>query len=298
MNAVSQATARPGPFADLNAAQRTAVEHGQGPLLVIAGAGSGKTKTLSARVARLIRDGADPNRILLLTFSRRAAADMIKRVGIIGAQAAGVSAEIHLPWAGTFHAIGAKLLRDLAPMIGLSADFSIHDRGDSGDLMGLVRHERGFGQTTKRFPTKGTCLAVYSRALNAEEDLDAVLAQSFPWCRGWQKELGALFAAYVEAKQKQSVLDYDDLLFYWAELMALPGLAAEVAARFDHVLVDEYQDTNRLQARILLALCPNGAGLTVVGDDAQSIYSFRAATVRNILDFPTNFDPPATIVTL
>jgi DNA helicase-2/ATP-dependent DNA helicase PcrA len=164
--------------------------------------------------------------------------------------------------------------------------------------MNLARHELGLTKTESRFPTKATCLAIYSRAVNAQTSLADVLAQAFPWCAGWEKELRRLFAAYVEAKQRHNVLDYDDLLLYWAQVMAVPALAAEIAARFDHVLVDEYQDTNRLQAAILLALKPDGRGLTVVGDDAQSIYSFRAATVRNILDFPHAFRPPARLVTL
>ena len=125
-----------------------------------------------------------------------------------------------------------------------------------------------------------------------------MLGASFPWCAGWAAELKQLFAAYVEAKQRQNVLDYDDLLLYWAQTMSDPALAADIGGRFDHVLVDEYQDTNRLQSSILLALKPGGHGLTVVGDDAQSIYSFRAATVRNILDFPGQFTPPAEIITL
>jgi DNA helicase-2/ATP-dependent DNA helicase PcrA len=288
---------RQDAFDDLNDAQRLAVDHGDGPLLVIAGAGSGKTKTLSCRVARLLQAGADPSRILLLTFSRRAASEMTRRVGAAIARS-GVSSEIALPWSGTFHAIGARLLREFAPVIGLSAEFTIHDRSDSADLMGMARHDLGFGEGAKRFPMKGTCLAIYSRAVNADEPIADVLASLFPWCRAWEAELKQLFAAYVEMKQKQNVLDYDDLLSYWADAMAAPQLAAEVAARFDHVLVDEYQDTNRLQARILMALKPDGRGVTVVGDDAQSIYSFRAATVRNILDFPTAFSPAARIITL
>jgi DNA helicase-2/ATP-dependent DNA helicase PcrA len=145
---------------------------------------------------------------------------------------------------------------------------------------------------------KGTCLSIYSRVVNAEAPLGEVLGSYFPWCAEWETELRKLFGAYVEAKQKQNVLDYDDLLLYWAQMMVEGAVAQDVADRFDHVLVDEYQDTNRLQASILLALKPNGRGLTVVGDDAQSIYSFRAATVRNILDFPGHFSPKAEIITL
>jgi DNA helicase II / ATP-dependent DNA helicase PcrA len=293
----------------LNPEQRRAVEHGVvngdptpgPPLLIIAGAGSGKTNTLAHRVAHLMVNGVDPRRILLMTFSRRAAAEMTKRVERIARQVLGNNASIMtdaLQWAGTFHGIGARLLRDYSDQIGLDSAFTIHDREDSADLMNLVRHDLGFSKTEGRFPTKGTCLAIYSRCVNAETPIEQVLAVSFPWCTGWSAELKELFAAYVEAKQKQNVLDYDDLLLYWVQTMNDPGLAEEIGGRFDHVLVDEYQDTNRLQSSILLALKPGGHGLTVVGDDAQSIYSFRAATVRNILDFPVQFSPPANIITL
>jgi len=288
----------------LNTEQRRAVEHGVGgdscgPLLVIAGAGSGKTNTLAHRVAHLMMNGADPRRILLLTFSRRAAAEMARRVERIAASVLrdgriGLS----LPWSGTFHGIGARLIREYAKTIGLDPAFTIHDREDSADLLNLVRHERGLSNTEERFPTKGTCLAIYSRAVNSETPLEEMLAKAYPWCVGWEDELRELFAAYVETKQRQNVLDYDDLLLYWAQMMMAPQIADELGGRFDHVLVDEYQDTNRLQASILYALKPNGRGLTVVGDDAQSIYSFRAATVRNILDFPSSFSPAADIVTL
>jgi DNA helicase II / ATP-dependent DNA helicase PcrA len=293
----------------LNPEQRRAVEYGvrdeasarAGPLLVIAGAGSGKTNTLAHRVAHLIVSGADPRRILLMTFSRRAATEMGRRVEGICSQVLGTNAGIvvgSLAWAGTFHAIGARMLREYAEQIGLQPDFTIHDREDSADLMNLVRHELGFSKTESRFPTKGTCLAIYSRAVNAEMALDDVLPRHYPWCAGWHDQLRTLFAGYVAAKQAHGVLDYDDLLLYWAQTVADPALAGDIGDRFDHVLVDEYQDTNRLQSSILLALKPGGAGLTVVGDDAQSIYSFRAATVRNILDFPNQFSPVAEIITL
>src|SRR5580704_13809707 len=203
-----------------------------------------------------------------------------------------------LAWAGTFHGIGARLLHDYADQIGLDPGFTIHDREDSADLINLVRHELGLSKTESRFPTKGTCLAIYSRCVNAETAIEQVLGASFPWCSGWTAELKELFAAYVEAKQKHNVLDYDDLLLYWAQMMSDVAIADDIGGRFDHVLVDEYQDTNRLQSSVLLALKPGGRGLTVVGDDAQSIYSFRAATVRNILDFPDHFTPRAEIITL
>jgi DNA helicase-2/ATP-dependent DNA helicase PcrA len=294
----------------LNERQRQAVEYGVGlaeghvggPLLVIAGAGSGKTNTLANRVAHLIVNGADPRRILLMTFSRRAASEMGRRVERICRQVLGDNSAIMtdaLAWAGTFHGIGARLLRIYAEQIGLNVDFTIHDREDSADLMNLIRHELGFSKTESRFPTKGTCLAIYSRTVNSECALNEVLKSAYPWVIGWEEELKKLFAAYVEAKQAQNVLDYDDLLLYWAQMVSVPELADDIGGRFDHILVDEYQDTNRLQASILLSLKPGGRGLTVVGDDAQSIYSFRAATVRNILDFPNQFSPlPADVITL
>jgi DNA helicase-2/ATP-dependent DNA helicase PcrA len=292
---------------NLNPEQRRAVEHGAtgpgpfAPLLVIAGAGSGKTNTLAHRVAHLIVCGADPRRILLMTFSRRAASEMTKRVERIARKVMGDNAGVMtdaLAWAGTFHGIGARLLREHSDQIGLNPAFTIHDREDSADLMNLIRHDLGFSRMESRFPTKSTCLAIYSRCVNAEAPIEQVLGASFPWCAGWATELKELFAGYVEAKQRQNVLDYDDLLLYWAQTMNEPELADDIGGRFDHVLVDEYQDTNRLQSSILLALKPGGQGLTVVGDDAQAIYSFRAATVRNILDFPTQFSPPASIITL
>ncbi|WP_225616881.1 ATP-dependent helicase [Variovorax sp. 38R] len=304
----TQAERLAAALAALNDDQRAAVEHGVGtavgedhrPLLVIAGAGSGKTSTLAHRVAHLIAGGVDPQRLLLLTFSRRAAQEMERRAGQVLARVLGLKSERPpaLPWAGTFHGIGARLLREYAAQIGLDENFTIHDRGDAEDLMGLVRHELGLSSTVNRFPRKGTCLSIYSRCVNTRAPLAEVLKDNFPWCAEWEAQLKTLFGAYVEAKQQQNVLDYDDLLLYWAEMVAEPALAAHVGARFDHVLVDEYQDTNLLQAAILRAMKPDGRGVTVVGDDAQSIYSFRGATVRNILDFPSQFSQEARIVTL
>jgi DNA helicase-2/ATP-dependent DNA helicase PcrA len=293
----------------LNTEQRRAVEHGVGErnttpgvaLLVIAGAGTGKTNTLAHRVAHLIVNGADPHRILLITFSRRAASEMTRRVEQIVRQVTGDRAQVitnALMWSGTFHGIGARLLRNYAAQIGLDPAFTIHDREDSADLINLVRHEIGFSKTERRFPAKGTCIAIYSRCVNSGLPIEDVLRVSFPWCSSWTAELKQLFASYVEAKQRQNVLDYDDLLLYWVQMVIDPALADDIGSRFDHIFVDEYQDTNSLQASILIALKPTGRGLTVVGDDAQAIYSFRAATVRNILDFPGQFSAPAQIVTL
>jgi DNA helicase-2/ATP-dependent DNA helicase PcrA len=308
MSVVAVPVAPDDPFASLNREQRAAVEHdigaregGSRPLLVIAGAGSGKTNTLAHRVARLIQSGVDPQRILLLTFSRRAASEMTHRAGSVLHRVLGLrgnQAPTSLPWAGTFHSIGARLLREYAGRIGLEESFTIHDRGDSEDLMGMVRHDIGLTQTQKRFPLKGTCLSIYSRVVNSRDPLPLVLQSTFPWCNEWEAELKTLFGAYVDAKQEQNVLDYDDLLLFWAEMAADPELGPELGELFDHVLVDEYQDTNRLQAAIITGMKPDGRGVMVVGDDAQSIYSFRGATVRNILDFPKQFSQPAQMITL
>ncbi len=296
----------------LNERQREAVLHGSeaparaSALLVIAGAGSGKTLTLANRVAQLVLSGVDRRRILLLTFSRRAAAEMLRRAERIlaqvaqkaGPQGAGRDLKGSLGWAGTFHAVAHRLLRLHARELGLPPTFTVLDRADSQDLLDLLRHNLGHSRQKKRFPKKGTCLAIYSRAVNAQEPLEETLRGFFPWCAEWKEDLRALFAAYAERKQRDHTLDYDDLLLCWAHLMSEPSLAERVRGRFDQVLVDEYQDTNALQAQILKGLKPDGRGLTVVGDDAQSIYAFRAATVRNILDFPSQFSPPACVVTL
>ncbi len=237
----------------LNPEQRRAVEHGgDQPLLIIAGAGTGKTNTLAHRVAHLIVQRVDPRRIMLLTFSRRAAAEMSRRVRRIASHVLPEHARLMvdaLTWSGTFHAIGARLLREYSDRIGLDSAFTIHDREDSADLLNLIRHDLGLSKTDKRFPSKKTCLAIYSRVVNTETPLAEVLGTNFPsWVR-WERELKKLFGSYVESKQRQNVLDYDDLLHYWAQMMQEAEIAREVSARFDHVLVDEYQDTNRLQAQ-------------------------------------------------
>jgi DNA helicase-2/ATP-dependent DNA helicase PcrA len=304
------------PLEALNPAQRAAATYGartgdgrfaSGPLLVIAGAGTGKTNTLAHRVAHLVLEGADASRILLLTFTRRAAEEMTRRAERIVAESlaaragtAGASRApaVRLPWAGTFHSVANRLLRQYAREVGLDPGFSVMDRGDSADLLDVVRHELGLSSRDRRFPRKDTCLAIYSHRVNTLWPLKRVLEEQWPWCLEYEAELTKLFRTYVERKQAQSVLDYDDLLLYWHGLVQEPAAAKLVGAHFDHVLVDEYQDTNRLQAEILLALKPDGAGLTVVGDDAQSIYSFRAATVDNILDFPQHFAPAANVIAL
>jgi len=288
---------------ELNPAQRAAVEHAPdaGPLLVVAGAGSGKTMTLAARVAWLVQQGGDPHRLLLLTFSRRAAGEMSRRAGRLLHEALRLPSTTPaptLPWCGTFHSVAARLLREQAPRIGLAPGFTVLDRADAQDLMAMTRQALGLAESAKRFPLAGTCLAIHSRAVNARVPLATLLDEQWPWCREQAAELQRLFAAYGEAKLQQQSLDLDDLLLAWWHLMQVPEMAARIGGRWDHVLIDEVQDVNRLQADITQALKPQGHGLTAVGDDAQSIYAFRGADVRHILDWPQRFSPPARVLAL
>ena len=305
-------------FERLNPAQRAAARFGErgddaafraGPLLIVAGAGTGKTNTLAHRVAHLMLEGVSPERILLLTFTRRAAQEMTRRAQRIvaavleekagcEATASGAAPGVKLPWSGTFHSIANRLIRRHCATVGLDASFSVLDRGDAADLMDVVRHELHFSKAEKRFPRKDVCLAIYSHRVNTQRALTETLASGYPWCAEWEEELTRLYRAYVERKLANQALDYDDLLLYWHAMVQDGGLAAQMSAQFDQILVDEYQDTNTLQAQILEALRPSGAGVTVVGDDAQSIYSFRAATVENILGFPSRYTPAASVVTL
>ncbi|HTL01596.1 MAG TPA: ATP-dependent helicase [Vicinamibacterales bacterium] len=297
-------------FDRLNTRQREAAWFGTGgttpgPLLIIAGAGTGKTNTLAHRVAHLVLEGASPERVLLLTFTRRAALEMTRRTQrVVATMAPGgkVQKDVRFPWSGTFHSIANRLLRRYCAAIGLDASFSVLDRGDAADLMDVVRHDLGLSNSKKRFPRKDTCLAIYSHRVNTQRPLMETLDGMFPWCAEWEADLTRLYRAYVEKKLANQALDYDDLLLYWHAMMADDRLAAEMGSQFDHILVDEYQDTNVLQADILMRLRPGGEGVTVVGDDAQAIYAFRAATVENILGFPAQYakgdGAGATVITL
>ncbi|HET7235685.1 MAG TPA: ATP-dependent helicase, partial [Actinomycetota bacterium] len=276
----------------LNDQQREAVEHLGGPLLVVAGAGSGKTWTLACRVARLVDRGVSPDRILLLTFTRRAAREMLSR-----AEALTGERGLARVWGGTFHATANRMLRLHGGALGLSPGFTVLDRSDTADLMDLIRSDLGLGEGERRFPRKETLADVYSRTVNAQAKLADVLEREYPWCVDELEGVRAIFERYVERKRAQVALDYDDLLLYWHALSRHPAAGAAIAERFEHILVDEYQDTNPLQADILAALRPDGRGLMVVGDDAQAIYAFRSATVRNILEFPDRF-PGTTVVKL
>ncbi|HEV2760013.1 MAG TPA: ATP-dependent helicase [Acidimicrobiales bacterium] len=279
---------------ELNEQQRVAVAHEGGPLLVLAGAGSGKTGTLAHRVARLLRDGADPERVCLVTFSRRAAQELLGRAGRLSdTRAAGRI------WGGTFHSVANRVLRLHGRRLGVDPGFSILDSADVTELFGLIRSDLGLHHNptdgpNRRSPRASTLASIYDRVVNTGERLPVVLERSFPWCAGEAEGIRASFGAYTARKRQRQLLDYDDLLLCWRALGAVPGLLPSL---FDHVLVDEYQDTNALQADILAALCPDGEGLTVVGDDAPAIYGFRAASSGNLLEFPTRF-PGTTIVRL
>jgi len=278
--------------AELNPDQLAAATHGDGPLLIVAGAGSGKTRTLVYRVAHLVDRGVRPERILLLTFTRRAAHEMLSRAErLIGS----ASRNVH---GGTFHATAHRLLRRFGPAAGLPKDFSIMDQGDSADLMQISRAALGLGAGAKRFPKKETLHYVYSRHVNTGIAMEDIVREEYPRFIEYIPDFTRLYADYTVRKQERNLVDYDDLLLLWAMLLeASPQIAGDIAALYDHILVDEYQDTNALQARILRGMARAHSNVTVVGDDAQSIYSFRGATIRNILDFPVQF-PGTRIVAL
>jgi DNA helicase-2/ATP-dependent DNA helicase PcrA len=308
-------TSTPEQLGSLNAPQKRAVTYGEplpggkgfraGPLLIIAGAGTGKTNTLAHRVAHLAMSGVDPARILMLTFTRRAALEMKRRANEImreafndklGGKAQAVSQR--LIWSGTFHSIGNRLLRHYAKHVGLDPAFTVLDRSDAADLIDTVRTELGFSGKGQRFPRKDTCYGIYSYRVNTQKSLKETLESQYSWCANHEEDIGKLLRGYVERKAQFRVLDFDDLLLYWHAMMSEDRIARSVSQHFDHILVDEYQDTNKLQGDILHALRPDGQGVTVVGDDAQAIYSFRAAAVENILGFPDRFRPKAEMVTL
>ncbi len=285
-------------FGDINSAGLFVSD----PLLIIAGAGTGKTNTLAHRAAHLILNGVSSERILIMTFSRRAAKELVdrtKRIVLMQLNKQKNSIRsINLPWIGTFHSIANRLLRHHGKAIGMDPNFTIIDRNDAADLIDLLRQELKLNQQGKRFPKKSTCINIYSRCVNAQKPLEFILKQDFPWCEDWGSELRQLFRLYSERKLQQATLDYDDLLLYWYYLVEIKKIASLIRAQFDHLLVDEYQDTNVLQAEILTRIFPDGKGLVVVGDDAQSIYSFRSAEIENILNFPQLFLPPAKVISL
>ncbi|MGI8400046.1 MAG: ATP-dependent helicase [Gemmatimonadaceae bacterium] len=285
--------ATPRDFAaELNPEQAAAATHGDGPLLIIAGAGTGKTRTLVYRVAHLIERGVKAERILLLTFTRRASQEMLSRAErLVGSN----SKRVH---GGTFHATAHRLLRRYGPAAGLAKDFTIMDQGDSADLMQLARAQLGYASKSKRFPRKETLQYVYSRHINTGVAVDDIVRDEYAQFVDYLEDFAKIYADYTRRKQERNLVDYDDLLLFWALMLeASPDLRQKIGGMYDHILVDEYQDTNILQARILRGMCATHSNITVVGDDAQSIYSFRGANFRNILDFPKQF-AGATTVTL
>jgi DNA helicase-2/ATP-dependent DNA helicase PcrA len=301
-------------FDALNPQQRRAATFGTpgkekgisaGPMLILAGAGTGKTNTLAHRTAHLVLNGVDPARILMLTFTRRAAQEMTRRTQTIVSEVLADRGKLgdrsvltRMLWSGTFHSVGNRILRLFARQLGLDPAYSVLDRADAADLMDVIRHEQGLSAKEKRFPRKDACLAIYSYRINTRLPLKQTLEEQFPWVTEWEQDLTRLYREYVGRKQKNNVLDFDDLLLYWHVMMKNPALAQNLSANFDHVLVDEYQDTSALQGEIIQALKPDGSGVTVVGDDAQAIYSFRAAAVENILGFTERYKPKADMVVL
>jgi DNA helicase-2/ATP-dependent DNA helicase PcrA len=268
--------------------QRAAATHSAGHLLIVAGAGTGKTTTLTARLAHLIRSGTPPERILMLTFSRRAAAELLNRAEQMTGESTASS------WGGTFHAVANRLLRRHGRAIGLEPSFTVLDQTDTADLLALVRNEHetpseGTEAPYRRRARKQTLAEILSRCVNTGSPLSQVLRTHFPWCADERAEIRATFEAYTARKRERQVLDFDDLLLFWGALLKVPDVARLLQSQFDHILVDEYQDTNPLQADLLEAMAGGGATLTAVGDDAQSIYSFRAASHRNIMEFPARF---------
>jgi DNA helicase II / ATP-dependent DNA helicase PcrA len=286
-------SSEPAWLTDLNPEQRAAAEHAGGHLLILAGAGTGKTTTLCARVGCLIEGGASPERILLLTFTRRAAREMIARtVALTGTYPGGARRIV----GGTFHAMAHRFVRADAAALGLTADFGLLDGGDAADLIDLVRQEQGHAESGRRFPRKHTLADIYSRTVNAQRPVRAVIEAEFPWCVEHGDAMAALFRAYSARKRTLGVLDLDDLLLFWRALARDPDAGARLAGGFDHVLVDEYQDVNELEVEVVAALAGHGATVTAVGDDFQAIYGFRSASADHLLGFTERFPGAGTVV--
>lgn len=266
--------------------------HDQGPLLVIAGAGSGKTKTLVYRVARLVHEGVAPSSILLLTFTRKASQEMLRRAaGLLDQRCQKVAG-------GTFHSFANVILRQFGQELGYPNNFTILDRSDAEDLIGFIRTEKNMGRTDKRFPKKNTIANVLSKAVNTEKRIERILEEDYPQFLDYADDITELGKAYAEYKKAMFVMDYDDLLVKLLELLKEhPAVRERLTARFEYILVDEYQDTNAIQADIVYHLAGQRRNVMVVGDDSQSIYSFRGANFKNIMNFPAMF-PGAHIVTL
>lgn len=269
---------------DLNEAQLEAVKSKDGPILVIAGAGSGKTKTLTYRVARLIEDGIKPENILLLTFTKKAAAEMLSRATIV------LDNRCEKVAGGTFHSFANIILRKYSKLLGLKNNFTIMDRADCEDVINHIVGQL-FPKKEKRFPKKSTLLDIYSKSINKVTPTKQIIADEFPQFSHCEDKIIEVHKAYVAYKRENSVLDYDDLLLYIKLLLENnDGLRKRLSNEYKYIMVDEYQDTNTLQADVIRLLASEHNNIMAVGDDAQSIYSFRGANYRNILDFPRLFE--------
>ncbi|MBW2435120.1 MAG: ATP-dependent helicase [Deltaproteobacteria bacterium] len=276
----------------LNPDQLAAVTHTQGPLLVIAGAGSGKTRTLTYRAAYLVAKGVSPSAILLLTFTRKASQEMLRRATQLLDERCGKIA------GGTFHSFANATLRQYASHMGLDPAFGILDRNDSENLIGLLRKELQPVTRQRSFPRSKTLADIFSRAVNKGLSLDEVIENDYPHFESHLETISRLYRLFEIRKQEHHFLDYDDLLVYLRRLLAeYPDVRDRISKRYHHIMVDEYQDTNTIQAEILYLLTRTHQNIMVVGDDAQSIYAFRGANFRNIIDFPKRF-PAAQIVSL
>jgi DNA helicase-2/ATP-dependent DNA helicase PcrA len=279
--------------AGLNPEQQAAVEHGNGPLVILAGAGTGKTATLAARVAALLASGVPPERLCLLTFSRRAAHEMLARAGRMGDPQLARRVV-----GGTFHAVAAQLLRRYGHLIGLDPGFTVMDASDTTELLGLVRHDLVLhAGTASRFPRKETLASILSQVANTQLRLSEVLARSFPWCAEDIEDIRAIFTGYTERKRAQQLCDFDDLMLLLRAFGTSEAGRRALAGVFDRVLVDEYQDVNAVQVDLIDLLRPQGQGVTVVGDDAQAIYGFRAASTAAITTFADRY-PGARVIRL
>src|ERR1700722_13072095 len=275
---------------ELNEKQREAATFGDGPLRVIAGPGTGKTTTLTARVEFLLERGVAPERILLLTFTRRSAREIVSRVRALRGVDRGRRVS-----GGTFHSVAHQTLRRHHAALGLPEGFGVLDHGDASDLMDLVRGEMRILSKERRLPKKVTLGALYSRTVNTGTQLADVMRENTPWCADSLDEVASLFTAFVARKKSLGLLDFDDLLLYWRVAAQDESVGAELGAAYDHILVDEFQDVNRLQLDVLVGLRRIDPRLTIVGDDAQAIYGFRGATARFLLDAEQHFDGLTTI---
>ncbi|MGZ5492789.1 MAG: UvrD-helicase domain-containing protein [Thermoanaerobaculia bacterium] len=277
---------------ELNSEQLEVVHAGEGPLLVIAGAGSGKTRTLTYRVSRLIEDGVDPSEILLLTFTNKASREMLSRVEEL------VTIDTRRIWGGTFHSTGNRLLRQYAEPLGYRANFTILDAEDAREMMESAVSSLGIKTLEKRFPKGDVLLDIDSFVINTRTPLELHLEQNFPHFALYKEEIVSVFRRYNERKREANAMDFDDLLINWKVLLDdHPEISGALKRKFRYILVDEYQDTNKLQSEIVDAMADVRRNVMVVGDDAQSIYSFRGASFENILTFPLRF-PDARIFKL